>query len=67
MDQAILDLFGEYGSLVLAVIGVFAALATLLPAPGEKSGKVYCAFYKVVNWLGANFGHASNAGGKKGQ
>ena len=67
MDQAILELFGDYGQLVLAIIGVFAAVATLIPAPDENSGKVYRAFYKTVNWLGANFGHAKNADDKKGQ
>lgn len=67
MEQAILELFGDYGSLVLAVVGVFAAVATLLPAPKEGSGKAYRIFYKAVNWLGANFGHAANAAAKKGR
>ena len=69
MDQAILELFGDYGQLVLAIIGVFAAVATFLPAPAEDSGKVYRAFYKTVNWLAMNFGHASNSSDakKKGQ
>ena len=61
MEQAILELFGDYGQLVLAIIGCFAALATLLPAPAEDGSKIYRAFYKAVNWLGANFGHAKNA------
>ena len=61
MEQAILELFGDYGQLVLAIIGCFAALAALLPAPAEDGSKIYRAFYKVVNWLGANFGHAKNA------
>lgn len=65
MEQAILELFGDYGQLALAVIGVFAALATLLPAPAEDGGKVYRVFYKTVNWLAMNFGHASNASDTK--
>ena len=61
MEQAILELFGDYGQLVLAIIGCFAALAALLPAPAEDGTKIYRAFYKVVNWLGVNVGHATNA------
>lgn len=61
MDQAILELFGDYGQLVLAIIGCFAALAALLPAPAEDGNKIYRAFYKVVNWLAMNVGNAANA------
>lgn len=61
MDQAILELFGDYGQLVLAIIGCFAALAALLPAPAVDGSKIYRAFYKVVNWLALNVGRAKNA------
>lgn len=61
MEQAILELFGDYGQMVLAIIGCFAALAALLPAPAEDGNAIYRAFYKVVNWLAMNVGRAKNA------
>ena len=35
--------------------------ATLMPAPSDASGVVYRTFYKVINWIGANIGKATNA------
>lgn len=67
MDQLILDLFGEYAQLVLAIVGVCAAVAAMLPAPKENSGKVYRAVYRVLNWLGANVRHAKNASAESGK
>ena len=46
--QEITDLFKEWAPLVLSVIGVFAAIATLIPAPTEDSGKAYRVFYSVL-------------------
>ena len=54
--------FGQYGELVLALIGVCAAVAALVPAPGEGSGKAYRIFYRVLNLIAANVRHARNAG-----
>ncbi len=65
MDQAILELFGDYGQLVLAIVGVFAALAALLPVPVEGGSTVYRALYTVVNWLALNVGNAKNASSAK--
>ena len=53
--------FGEYGELLLAIVGVCAAIAALLPAPKAESGKFYRAVYTALNFLAVNFGHARNA------
>lgn len=53
--------FGQYGELVFAVVGVFAAIAALLPAPSAQSGRWYRALYRVSNWLAINIAHARNA------
>ena len=53
-----------YVSLFFAVIGVFSALATVIPAPKEDSSKVYKALYGVLSWVACNFGQARNAGRK---
>ena len=55
MEQAILELFGDYGQLVLAIIGCFAALAALLPAPAEDGSKIV-AFALVGNREGGAYG-----------
>lgn len=48
-------------ALVIAALGGLCALAsTFMPVPGEQSGKVYKAVYTVVNWIGCNFGKATN-------
>lgn len=54
--------FGQYGELVLALIGVCAAVAALIPAPGEKSGPAYRIFYRILNTIAVNVRHARNAG-----
>ena len=61
MDQTIYQLCGQYGELVLALIGVCAAVAALLPAPGEQSGKAYQWIYRIINLIAVNAGHARNA------
>lgn len=70
MEELISELFGSYAGLVLAIIGVCAAVAALLPAPSTDSNVVYKAVYKVLNWLAMNVGKAKNADdaaqGKKG-
>lgn len=57
--------FGQYSELVLALIGVCAAVAALIPAPGEQSGKAYQIFYRILNTLAANVRHARNASDKQ--
>lgn len=59
--QAITDLCKDWAPLVLSIIGVFAAVATLIPAPKEDSNKAYKIFYSVLSWIAMNFGHAKNA------
>lgn len=54
--------FGQYSELVLALIGVCAAVAALIPAPGEKSGAAYRIFYRILNTIAVNVRHARNAG-----
>lgn len=61
MEQVVTDMFGSYAEPVLALMGLIAALCVLLPTPGEDSGFVYKAFYKIANWIGMNFGKAKNA------
>ncbi|MBO4311655.1 MAG: hypothetical protein J5828_01495 [Desulfovibrionaceae bacterium] len=65
--NALIGQMGNYGELVLALIGVCAAVAALLPAPGEKDGKVYRAIYTGLNFLAVNFGHARNATAPKAE
>ena len=61
MEEMITELFGSYAGLVLAIIGVCAAVSALLPAPTEDSNVVYRWVYKVLNWLAMNIGKAKNA------
>ena len=61
MEDIIMQFFGDYAPLALAVIGVCAAVAALLPTPGEKSGKIYRALYAALNLLAVNVGKAKNA------
>ena len=61
MEELISELFGSYAGLVLAIIGVCAAVSALLPAPTEDSNVVYRWGYKVLNWLAMNVGKAKNA------
>lgn len=63
--QSLLSSSGDgYASLVLSVIGVFSALATIIPAPAEDSSKIYRGAYSVLSWVACNFGKAKNAGSK---
>lgn len=48
---------------VVSLIALAAALATLFPAPGPASSAAYVWAYRIVNWLGCNWGRAANAGG----
>lgn len=48
-------------AVVAAVCGCAAWICTLLPAPTEQSGWPYKALYKMLNFLGANKGKATNA------
>lgn len=53
-------------ALVIAALGGLCALASaFMPVPGEHSGKVYKVVYTVVNWIGCNFGKATNADAAK--
>jgi hypothetical protein len=52
---------GPYLPYIAAVGLVCAALSTALPPPSGKSN-AYAIFYRAVNFLGLNFGHAKNAG-----
>lgn len=61
MEELISELFGSYAGIVLAIIGVCAAVSALLPAPTEDSNVVYRWVYKVLNWLAMNVGKAKNA------
>lgn len=54
----------KYVSLLFAVIGVFSAIATVIPAPKEDSSKVYKVLYSMFSWVACNFGQARNAGRK---
>ena len=59
--NALVGQMGNYGELVLAIVGLCAAVAALLPAPKDTDGKWYRGLYKVLNLLAVNFGHARNA------
>ena len=61
MEELISELFGSYAGLVLAIMGVCAAVSALLPAPAEDSNVVYRWVYKLLNWLAMNIGKAKNA------
>lgn len=49
----------QYAAYVFAVGGIAAAVATVLPKPVATTG-AYPAVYKIVNFVGLNFGHAKN-------
>ena len=67
MEQTIYQICGQYAELVLALIGVCAAVAALLPAPSEQSGKWYRWLYRIINLIAVNAGHAKNASAPKAQ
>ena len=41
-----------------SVVGAFAILATMTPNP--KDDKIVSQLYKLINFLGANFGQSKN-------
>lgn len=56
--------FGEYGAyaeLLFSILGLFAAIATVIPAPKRNSRRSYKVFYIIMSWLACNFGKAKNA------
>lgn len=61
MEEIITEVFGSYAGLVLAVMGLCAAVAALLPAPGEQASTLYRVVYAVLNRLAMNVGKARNA------
>ena len=61
MEEIVNSVFGSYAGLVLSLMGVCAAVAALLPAPGEDAGTFYRVLYKVLNLLAVNVGKARNA------
>ena len=52
---------GHVGARYSRTGGLCALASAFMPVPGEQSGKVYKAVYTVVNWIGCNFGKATNA------
>lgn len=59
--SGIQNLLSEYWyGILLAIIGFFSVLATLLPAPAPDSSVIYQAIYKLCQWCAANIGHAKN-------
>jgi hypothetical protein len=50
----------QYTVYIFAAGGVAGAIATVLPKPTATTGW-YPAVYKVVNFVGLNFGRAKNA------
>ena len=61
MEEIINELFGSYAALALSVMGVCAALAAFLPAPGAGASVFYRVLYRVLNVLAANVGRTRNA------
>lgn len=51
----------QYAAYVGALFGIAAIVAKFMPPPAATSGKAYSAAYTVVNVLGMNSGHATNA------
>ena len=56
-------LFGQRitGSNAFLRTAICAAVAAVLPAPGENSGGVYRAAYRLIQWVALNLGKARNA------
>lgn len=67
MEDVIIQIFGDYAPIILAAMGLCAAIAAFLPAPGESSGPVYRALYAALNTLAVNVGKARNADDVAGQ
>ena len=47
-------------SIATSVVGAFAILSTMTPNPGDD--KAVDQLYKLINFLGANFGKSKNEG-----
>ena len=58
--------YGAYGELLLSILGLFAAIATVIPAPRRNSRRAYKVFYIIMSWLACNFGRAKNAPRREG-
>lgn len=65
MDQLLALVPTQDAIYVSATIGIAAVVAMFLPAPTDKSSKLYVFGYKVVNALAANKFHATNASAPK--
>ena len=68
MDNLLLNLFmsryPQYAALVSFLITTAAGLAVISPPPaadGWTSSKVYQGYYRGIQWVALNFGHARNA------
>lgn len=61
MEELISEIFGTAAPVVLAAMGLCAAVCALLPAPTENSNVVYRVVYKILNWIGCNVKKAANA------
>lgn len=59
--RGVLGEYSAYGELLLSVLGLFAALATVVPHPKRNSCRAYKIFYVIITWLACNFGKAKNA------
>lgn len=64
IDYITAHLPAQYAVIVSCIVAVCATLSTTLPAPTKTNG-VYFYFYKVVNFIGLNLGHATNAAAPK--
>lgn len=61
LTQLLNEILGSWAGVFFAVVGVVAAIATMLPAPVSTSGTTYRIVYNMLNWLAMNFGKAKNA------
>ena len=46
-----------------SVVGAFAIISTMTPNPNDD--KIVSQLYKLINFLGANFGQSKNDKGEK--
>lgn len=58
--------YSAYAELLLSVLGLFAAIATVIPAPRRNSRRAYKILYVILSWLACNFGRAKNAPRREG-
>lgn len=64
MDLSIitsLPQLAPYAAYIAAVLGVSAIIAKFLPPPAANATGFYPAIYALINFLGQNSGHATNA------